>query len=200
MDAAGVIREANLAAEELLGHERGFLAGKPLSVFFRERDTGNLRDQMCRAGAEQRSRVWSAWLHARGRENPVPVSITLVPIIDRRASAVTGFRLMLQDLTEMMAVRDHVRDLEDGLLRRVTERTMRLTEEVERLKQMVARYVERHGPLAEEEQSAPFAEPKVGAPGGNFAGGGGTKIEGSGETEYFWRVGTDSTADGETRR
>ena len=146
-DAAGLIREANRAAEALLGYERGGLTGKPLALFFRERDTRYLSDQMSRARSERENRAWDSWVHAQGSDAPLAVSVTLAPIVDVRTSAVAGFRLLIQDLTETMKNKDRIRDLEDGLWRRVAERTARLAEENERLKLAVAQYLDRCGGL-----------------------------------------------------
>jgi len=163
-DTAALIQEANRAAEVLLQYPAGGLERKPLALFFHARDTQNLSDQMARARTERESRAWNSWLHTRGRPDPVPVSIMLVPIEDKRASQVAGFRLVMRDLTEMMANKDRVRDLEDGLWRRVAERTARLTEEVERLRLTVSRYVDRYGALPTEHPKPPqpFVEPKGG--------------------------------------
>jgi hypothetical protein len=86
------------------------------------------------------------------------VAITLVPIVNSRSSAVTGFCFIMQDLAQMIANRDRIRDLEDTLWRRVAARTARLTEEVEQLRLTVAQYSERYGTLPAREPS--FREPK----------------------------------------
>jgi PAS domain S-box-containing protein len=154
-DPAGVIEATNHSAAALLGYERQELTGKPLALVFRERDNRHLDDQMARAASEKKGRTWHAWVQPRKGEAPVAVSVALVPIADPKTSTPKGFRLILQDLTEMIKSKDRIRDLEDGLLRRVSERTARLTEENEQLKLIVAGYVKRYGALPVDGIKAP---------------------------------------------
>jgi PAS domain S-box-containing protein len=150
-DTAGLIRTANGTAGAILGDDTDRLTGKPLALFFHEREARNLAHQMAVAASEKESRTWESRVHARENTPPAAVSVTLVPIADCQASTVNGFRLIMQDLTELIKSKNRIRDLEDGLWRRVAERTARLADDNERLKLVVAKYVHRYGALPADE-------------------------------------------------
>jgi hypothetical protein len=123
----------------MFARDCSFLLGKPITVFFRERDRRHLRDQMSGATRELEGRTWDTWLQTAESTPPIAISITIAPILGRGSFEPTGFRWLIRDLTECMRTKDRIRDLEDGLWRRVAERTARLSEENERLKLELSR-------------------------------------------------------------
>jgi PAS domain S-box-containing protein len=91
-DPAGVIREANLRAVDLLGVDPRFVAGKPLASFVAADDRWRFRDRLSRLVREE-TRDWRLTLHPRGGE-PVPVAVSVAAGRDGRG-AVRELRWLL---------------------------------------------------------------------------------------------------------
>lgn len=109
-DEAGVIREANRVAADLLGVEARALRGKPLVLFV---DRGQVRDFRTRMSlaASMRARIedWEVTLVPRdGDPTPVECSVQGVPA---RPGEPAGMRWMLRDVSARRAAEETERRL-----------------------------------------------------------------------------------------
>ena len=96
-DAAGVIRECNRAASELLGPEARALRGKPLALFVARDEVRDFRGRVS-AAAAMGARVdeWEVTLMLRhGEPIPAECSVRGVPA---RAGEPAGLRWMIRDI------------------------------------------------------------------------------------------------------
>jgi len=126
-DDQGVIAEANLSAETLLGLPGGALRGKALAVFVPDRDRKALREHTAEAAAGQRPQWRGTVTPAQGHGPPVPVQFAV--------SRCPNHALLwsLTNLSRVAALESEVRRLDDGMWARVAERTVHLTLKIEQL-------------------------------------------------------------------
>jgi PAS domain S-box-containing protein len=98
-DTHGAIREANVAASQLLGVPAQFLAGKRLPNFFEESARRAYRHQIDRLSGSQRSDEWEIYIRpaSGGNLTPVPISIGQIARSDRSSG---GYRWIVRDITK----------------------------------------------------------------------------------------------------
>lgn len=122
-DTYGAIREANVAAGQLLNVEPRFLAGKPLPAFFDETGRKEYRHQLDRICDYDRLDDWEIVLHPR-RGEPVAVSVSIA-----RPSAKDrngGYRWILRDISRRAKAEAELREINQELEQRVAKRTVQL--------------------------------------------------------------------------
>ncbi len=96
-DLLGVISEANLSAQRLLGLSLRFLVGKPLAGFVPAGNRQEFRTLMLNLSRDPDGREHELMLLPR-KQAPVSVSAT-VTVIEARGSRPTGLRWLIRDVT-----------------------------------------------------------------------------------------------------
>jgi PAS domain S-box-containing protein len=97
-DSHGIIREANVAASQLLGVPTHFLAGKMLPGFFDEPARKAYRQQLDKLCGAERSDDWEIQLRSRtGSTTDVSVSIARMTARD---NSLGGYRWVVQDISK----------------------------------------------------------------------------------------------------
>lgn len=129
-DAAGTIREANVAAARLLGIPRTYLAGKPLINFVDADARRAFRTQLdCLCGSEQ---VEESTLELRLRDGErLPIAVRVAATRDR-GGRCSALRWSIRDVTGDRALEQRARRVDAEIERRVRERTLELTGALER--------------------------------------------------------------------
>jgi PAS domain S-box-containing protein len=97
-DSHGVIREANVAAGQLLGVPGQFLAGKTLPGFFDEPARKAYRHQLDQLSGSERSDEWEIQLRPRSGP-PTDVSVSIARIAARNKSP-GGYRWFVRDISK----------------------------------------------------------------------------------------------------
>jgi PAS domain S-box-containing protein len=97
-DSHGVIREANVAAGQLLGVPGQFLAGKTLPGFFDEPARKAYRQQLDQLSGSERSDEWEIQLRPRSGP-PTDVSVSIARIAARNKSP-GGYRWFVRDISK----------------------------------------------------------------------------------------------------
>src|SRR5688572_27728527 len=133
-DAAGIIREVNLAAARTFGVEAEFLVGKPMAAYVNPSDVRAFRARVSEvrspapapdaAGGDGDGAELCVRLRPRGRDESIEVAITYVPVRD--AAGVVGVRWMLRDVSRQKRSERQIVELNEGLEKRVAERTAEL--------------------------------------------------------------------------
>lgn len=123
-DSHGIIREANVAAGQLLGVPVQFLAGKTLPGFFDEPARKACRHQLDLLHGSGRSDDWEVQLRPRdGAPTDVSVSIARMTAGDR---SLGGYRWVVRDISKRKQAENSVRELNRDLELRVSSRTTQL--------------------------------------------------------------------------
>ena len=123
-DNRGIIRDANVAASQLLGVASEFLVGKPLIPFLDESARKNYAHQLDRLCGTDRIDDWETSVKTRsGSSIPVSVSIGRMHGPDRKLS---GYRWIVRDITGRKVAESAVRELNRELELRVASRTTQL--------------------------------------------------------------------------
>jgi PAS domain S-box-containing protein len=104
-DPFGVIREANLAASELLRHPPPWLAGRPLRLYVHPDRRAELDLLMVRLRARQPIRGVETVVQPVDGGMDMPVSIHASPEADG-TGRVVGLRWLLRDLTQLKEAQD----------------------------------------------------------------------------------------------
>ena len=123
-DSHGIIREANVAASQLLGVPPQFLAGKTLPGFFDEPARTAYRHQLEQVGDSGRSDDWEVQLRPRNGP-PTEVSVSIARMTPRGKS-VGGYRWVVRDISKRKLAENSVRELNRDLELRVASRTTQL--------------------------------------------------------------------------
>jgi PAS domain S-box-containing protein len=97
-DSHGVIREANVAAGQLLGVPGQFLAGKTLPGFFDEPARKAYRHKLDQLSGSERSDEWEIQLRPRSGP-PTDVSVSIARIAARNKSP-GGYRWFVRDISK----------------------------------------------------------------------------------------------------
>jgi PAS domain S-box-containing protein len=97
-DSHGIIREANVAASQLLGVPSQFLAGKTLPRFFDEPARKTYRQQLDQLSGSERSDDWEIQLRPRGGP-PTDVSVSIARTAARNKS-LGGYRWVVRDISK----------------------------------------------------------------------------------------------------
>ena len=97
-DSHGVIREANVAASQLLGVPGQFLAGKTLPGFFDEPARKAYRHKLDQLSGSERSDEWEIQLRPRGGP-PTDVSVSIARMAARNKSP-GGYRWFVRDISK----------------------------------------------------------------------------------------------------
>lgn len=136
IDTGHCIRFANPAAHQTFGHAQGSLVGQPLAVLQPERmqcahhtGVGRYLHDGSRHLDWRRSEVMGR--HADGREIPMEISFSELSL-----DGVHHFVGFLRDITHRKQAEQALTDANEGLERRVTERTQALTLANERLREL----------------------------------------------------------------
>jgi PAS domain S-box-containing protein len=130
-DPAGIIREVNQAAVNLLGISRPNLIGKPMSLYvtLEERERFHLHlDHLLKNNGDKDAGVEWEMLFKSGQEAEFPAALTVAPIKDPNGE-LTGLRWLLRDITDSKRVAERER-----LLKQVREQ-YRSAQEANRLLQ-----------------------------------------------------------------
>ena len=116
-DPAGVIRQANQAAVELLGVRRAVLQDKPLVGYVAEEDRAEFQRRMdrVRAGQNPGGAEWELRVRNRARESGAvfPAALTVSPIRDAQG-ALVGLRWLLRDISPSKRTEERDRLLEEA--------------------------------------------------------------------------------------
>lgn len=130
-DAHGIVGEANLAAEDLLGVRPRFLAGKALALFVTSEDRQEFRAGMAALASAPDTQHWPVRMAGRGG-TAFPAEVTVSPIRDR-ADQVETVRWVVADATDQVRVADDLNALTERFEERVEQRTAALSATNERL-------------------------------------------------------------------
>ena len=123
-DSHGIIREANVAASQLLGVPAQFLAGKALSGFFDEPARKAYRHQLDQLRESERADDWEIQIRPRNAP-PTEVSVSIARMTARGRS-LGGYRWVVRDISKRKQAEDSVRELNRDLELRVASRTTQL--------------------------------------------------------------------------
>jgi PAS domain S-box-containing protein len=123
-DAHGIIREANVAASQLLGVPAQLLAGKTLAGFFDESARKAYRQRLDQLCESERSDDWEIQLRPRTGP-PTDVSVSIARMASRDKS-LGGYRWIVRDISERKHAESTARELNRDLEIRVASRTTQL--------------------------------------------------------------------------
>jgi PAS domain S-box-containing protein len=123
-DTHGVIREANVAASQLLAVPAQFLIGKRLPNYFEDTARKAYRHQLDQLCGSDRSDDWEINIQpATGELTAVSISIGQIA---RRDKSIGGYRWIVRDITKRKQAELAVRELNRDLEIRVASRTAQL--------------------------------------------------------------------------
>jgi len=109
-DSRGIIREANVAASQLLGVPVRFLAGKMLPGFFEEPARNACRHQLDQLPGSERSDDWEIQLQPpNGTPTDVSVSIARIAARDKNLG---GYRWVVRDISRRKQAENKLRTSE----------------------------------------------------------------------------------------
>lgn len=97
-DGAGVICEANQAAERLLGVRCDRLIGKPFIVFLAETERRNFHNQLIQLKTSKLTEEWELKIQPR-HQQPLPAACIGVPILNAYGNVI-GLRWQIQDISQ----------------------------------------------------------------------------------------------------
>ena len=123
-DPRGTVREANRAAERLLGRNRAFLIGKPLSTLLARSERKAFRIMLDRLATLELVSDWDLSFE-RADHSVFAAAVTVSAIRDRHETLV-GLRWLVRDVSERHAEVERVRSANIELDRRVARRTAEL--------------------------------------------------------------------------
>ncbi|MDQ6872769.1 MAG: PAS domain-containing sensor histidine kinase [Gemmatimonadota bacterium] len=155
-DVHGTIREANVAAGQLLGVPAQFLAGKSLPGFFEESARLAFRQQLDQLSGAPTSDDWEIQVRPRnGAPTDVSVSIALMTARDKSLGA---YRWVVRDISRYKQAENSVRELNRDLEMRVASPDFLalLSHEFRTPLQAIFGYTE----LLEREIHGPLTEPQ----------------------------------------
>lgn len=99
-DAAGIIKEANHAAGELLNISQQFLPGKPLSIFIAEADRPNFYSQLNKLAEAQVMQEWE--IHIAPRHSQIFKAMLRVANVRDRQGNVVALRVCIRNIHEVV--------------------------------------------------------------------------------------------------
>jgi PAS domain S-box-containing protein len=123
-DSHGIIREANMAASQLLGVPAQFLAGKTLPGFFDEPARRAYRHQLDQLCESKRAGDWEVQL--RPRNGPPTVVSVSIARMTARDESIGGYRWVVRDVSKRKQAENSVHELNRDLELRVASRTTQL--------------------------------------------------------------------------
>ncbi len=123
-DSRGIIREANVAASQLLGLSDRFLTGKMLPGFFEESARRAYRHRLDQLRGSEGSDDWEIRLHPRSG-TPTDVSVSVARVAARNKN-LGGYRWVVRDISKRKQAENAVRELNRDLELRVASRTTQL--------------------------------------------------------------------------
>ncbi|HEY9296836.1 MAG TPA: PAS domain S-box protein, partial [Phormidium sp.] len=97
-DCAGVISEANQAAEKLLNVRCDRLIGKPLIIFLSERERRKFLNHLNQLQTSKSTQEWELEIQPR-HQQPLPADCIAVPILNTYG-IVIGLRWQIQDISQ----------------------------------------------------------------------------------------------------
>ncbi|MFB2878986.1 PAS domain S-box protein [Floridanema aerugineum] len=97
-DVAGVITEANQAAEKLLGVRCDRLIGKPLIVFLSDLERRKFRNYLTDVKRSKTTQEWELEIQPRNKQ-PLPAACIAVPILNTYGYVI-GLRWQIQDISQ----------------------------------------------------------------------------------------------------
>jgi PAS domain S-box-containing protein len=123
-DSHGMLREANRAAERLLGRDRGFLIGKPLTTVLAAPERKPFRVMLDRLTELEIVSDWDLIFERAGGVE-FAAAVTVSAMRDRQGTLL-GLRWLVRDVSERRAEEERVRSANIELDRRVARRTAEL--------------------------------------------------------------------------
>ncbi|MEH1845140.1 MAG: PAS domain S-box protein [Nostoc sp.] len=120
-DAGGTIQEANRAAATLLAVHQKYLVNKPLILFIAQQDRQTFT---IRLNNKQQEHEWEVYLKPRGGKT-FAASIRAAAIYDSEGKQV-GWRWLLCDISARQQAKESLRQANEELEKRVTQRTAEL--------------------------------------------------------------------------
>lgn len=97
-DGAGVILEANQAAQKLLGVRCDRLIGKPLIIFLSETERRKFHHHLIQLRTNKLTQEWELEIKPR-HQQPLPAACIAVPILDAYGNVI-GLRWQIQDISQ----------------------------------------------------------------------------------------------------
>lgn len=123
-DAQGTIREANIAAGNLFGIDRKFLAGKVVLSYFGEGSRREFKKQLDRLCDSERVDDWEVRISPH-RGDRVCVAVSLSRELSRNENKI-GYRWIIRDISRQKEIEEALRELNRNLELRVASRTTQL--------------------------------------------------------------------------
>jgi PAS domain S-box-containing protein len=123
-DPRGTVREANRAAERLLGRSREFLIGKPLATLLARPERKAFRIMLDRLATLEVVSDWDLSFQ-RADRSAFAAAVTVSAMRDRH-DVLVGLRWLVRDVSEQHAEVERVRSANIELDRRVARRTAEL--------------------------------------------------------------------------
>lgn len=130
-DPYGIVREANVAAAELLGVRARFLVGKALALYVTAEDRREFRGGMAALASAPDTQRWPVRMEGRGGA-AFAAEVTVSPVRDR-AGHVAAVRWVVADVSDQVRTATDLAALNERFEEHVQQRTAELSAANERL-------------------------------------------------------------------